>query len=465
MDKNVLKKFAIESRQELMEKVTNKISRYYVDEEFDVNQNGEVYVLVNDKHTLRLTKGEYENRQLLIKRIKEITLEQVIEEAAYTWFNRIIAIRYMEIHDYLPLTKDNQSLGVRVLSSKDNTPDPEIMKISNLINPDLDIEFNKEYYGSIQDNNKRFEYILLLVCKKLGRVIPQVFDGITDYIDILIPDNLLNDSGYITKLLKDISVDNFEQVEIIGWLYQYWNTEVFDEIYDGDMSNRKVDASKLPAATQLFTPEWVVKYMVENSLGKYWLEHSDKNNLKDNWKYYIDTEMDMQKNIKPIELKFLDPCSGSGHVLVYAFEVLFQIYLDYGYSKNEIAKLILQYNLFGLDIDNRANQLSILSVILKAREYDKNIMNNDVIKKLNILSIIDSNNLDIGSIEFIKKQIGDGELISYICDTFKDAKEYGSILKVKKYDFENLFNKILNIDEMELDIIDRGYMKTIKDKF
>ena len=221
MDKNVLKKFAIESRQELMEKVANKINRYFVDEEFNVNQNGEVYVLVNDKHTLRLTKNEYENRQLLVKRIKEITLEQVIEEAAYTWFNRIIAIRYMEIHDYLPLTKDNQSLGVRVLSSKDNTPDPEIMKISNLINPDLDIEFNKEYYGTIQDNNKRFEYILLLICKKLGKVIPQVFDGITDYIDILIPENMLNESGYITKLLVDVSVDNFERVEIIGWLYQY----------------------------------------------------------------------------------------------------------------------------------------------------------------------------------------------------------------------------------------------------
>ena len=221
MDKNVLKKFAIESRQELMDKISNKIKKFYVDEEFQVNKNGEICVLSNEKHTLSLTKAEYKNRQLLIKRINEITLEQVIEEAAYTWFNRIIAIRYMEIHDYLPLTKDNQSLGVRVLSSKDNTPDPEIMKISNLLNPDLDIEFNKEYYGTIQDNNKRFEYILLLVCKKIGKVIPQVFDGITDYIDILIPDNLLNDSGYVTKLLTEVAENNFEQVEIIGWLYQY----------------------------------------------------------------------------------------------------------------------------------------------------------------------------------------------------------------------------------------------------
>lgn len=265
MDKNVLKKFAVESRQELMEKVANKINKYFVDEYFDVNQNGEVYILINNKHTLRLTKSEYENRQLLVKRIKEITLEQVIEEAAYTWFNRIIAIRYMEIHNFLPLTKDNQSLGVRVLSSKDNTPDPEIMRISNLINPELDINFNKEYYGSIQDNNKRFEYILLLICKKLGKVIPQVFDGVTDYIDILIPDNLLNESGYISKLLEELSESNFNSVEIIGWLYQYYNQTEKDRVM---ASNKSYNKNEIPYATQLFTPDWIVKYMVENSLGK-----------------------------------------------------------------------------------------------------------------------------------------------------------------------------------------------------
>ena len=216
MDKVILKKFAIESRKDLMDKVRNKIKTFYVDEEFDSEQKGEIYVLSNEKHSLSLTNEEYQKRELLIKRIKELSLEQVIEESAYTWFNRIIAIRYMEINDYLPLTKDNQSLGIRILSSKDNTPDPEILKFTNLINPDLDIDFKKEKYIELKDDNEKFKYVLLLVCKKLGRVIPQVFDGITDYIDILIPDNLLNDTGFITKVINEVPVENYNQVEIIG---------------------------------------------------------------------------------------------------------------------------------------------------------------------------------------------------------------------------------------------------------
>ena len=223
MDKAVLKKFAIESRKDLMQRMENKIKTFYIDEEFSKQQSGDVYILANSKHSLNLSKEEYTKRELLIKRINELGLDQVIEEAAYTWFNRIIAIRYMEIHDYLPLTKDNQSLGIRVLSSKDNTPDPEIMKFTNLVNPELDIDFKKEKYVELKDDNEKFKYILLLVCRKLGRVIPQVFDGITDYVDILIPDNLLNDTGFITKVIYEVSENNYNQVEIIGWLYQYYN--------------------------------------------------------------------------------------------------------------------------------------------------------------------------------------------------------------------------------------------------
>lgn len=439
MDKNVLKKFAIESRQELMEKVANKINRYFVDEEFNVNQNGEVYVLVNDKHTLRLTKNEYENRQLLVKRIKEITLEQVIEEAAYTWFNRIIAIRYMEIHDYLPLTKDNQSLGVRVLSSKDNTPDPEIMKISNLINSDLDIEFNKEYYGSIQDNNKRFEYILLLVCKKLGKVIPQVFDGITDYIDILVPDNLLNESGYVTKLLNDVAEENFKKVEIIGWLYQYYISEKKDEVFEKLKRNIKIEKNSIPAATQIFTPDWIVKYMVENTLGKYYT------NSTMNY-YEVKTNNTINKKYDLSKIKFLDPCCGSGHILVYAFEMFFQMYLESGYNKNQISELILTNNLFGIDIDDRASQLAILSVLLKAKEFDKNIFANPCIKNINIMSIQSTEGFENYETYFndsnLKQQIYD------IINDFKYAKDIGSLLKIKEKDYSKLNNAIIQDDSI-----------------
>ena len=380
MDKAVLKKFAIESRQDLMQRIENKIKTFYIDEEFSKQQSGDVYILANSKHSLNLSKEEYTKRELLIKRINELGLDQVIEEAAYTWFNRIVAIRYMEIHDYLPLTRDNQSLGIRVLSSKDNTPDPEIMKFTNLVNPELDIDFKKEKYVELKDDNEKFKYILLLVCKKLGKVIPQVFDGMTDYIDILIPDNLLNDSGYITKLLKDVSEDNYEQVEIIGWLYQYYITEKKEKIKD----NQKIGKEELPTVTQFFTPDWIVKYMVENSLGKFWIEHHGKKELIKEWHYYIGTDYKIEEIIDPINIKCMDPCSGSGHILIYMFEVLYQIYNSCGYNTNDIAETILENNIYGLDIDNRAGQLSILSVVLKAREYDRNIFNKNALIKCNI---------------------------------------------------------------------------------
>ena len=463
MDKNVLKKFAVESRQELMEKVANKINKYFVDEYFDVNQNGEVYILINNKHTLRLTKSEYENRQLLVKRIKEITLEQVIEEAAYTWFNRIIAIRYMEIHNFLPLTKDNQSLGVRVLSSKDNTPDPEIMKISNLMNPDLDINFNKEYYGSIQDNNKRFEYILLLVCKKLGRVIPQVFDGVTDYIDILIPDNLLNESGYITNLLNDIPSNYFiEQVEIIGWLYQYYISEKKDIVFSNMKKNKKIKKQEIPAATQLFTPDWIVKYLVQNSLGRLW-NNNFNDELKENWEYFINDDEREKNNFNIKDIKVIDPCSGSGHILVYIFEMLFEMYNKLGYTKEDIPQLIIKDNLYGLDIDDRAAQLSNLSVLLKAREYDKKIFNK--INNTNIISIQESDYLEIEDLKLICKNEETKEVCEYILKIFKNAKEFGSLIKIKQYDYKALEDEINKFDLNRLNIIERAEFKKITTYF
>lgn len=445
MDKAVLKKFAIESRQDLMQRMENKIKTFYIDEEFSKQQSGDVYILANSKHSLNLSKEEYTKRELLIKRINELGLDQVIEEAAYTWFNRIVAIRYMEIHDYLPLTKDNQSLGLRVLSSKDNTPNPEIMKISNLLNPDLDIEFNKEYYGTIQDNNKRFEYILLLVCKKLGKVIPQVFDGITDYIDILIPDNLLNESGYITKVLKDVPIINFEKVEIIGWLYQYYNQSEKDRVMG---ESRVYETNEIPYVTQLFTPDWIVKYLVENSLGKYLIEKTGKSDLVNNFNYYIDENInqleDSKKNIK--DIKLLDPCCGSGHILVYAFEVLFKAYQKEGYMTNEIAYNILKNNIYGLDIDYRATQLTILALLLKAKEYDKNILNKINSSELNITTIDEVK--EDSDLNFMDLNDNNRDKLNNLIKMFRDAKSIGSLIKVDNTNFDDLESYIENDDSM-----------------
>lgn len=460
MDKSILKKFAIESRQDLMDKIRNKIKTFYIDEDFNSEQKGEIYILSNEKHSLSLTNEEFKKRELLIKRIKELSLEQVIEEAAYTWFNRIIAIRYMEINDMLPLTKDNQSLGIRVLSSKDNTPDPEILKFTNLVNPELDIDFKKEKYVELKDDNDKFKYVLLLVCKKLGRVIPQVFDGVTDYIDILIPDNLLNDTGFITKVINEVPENNYNEVEIIGWLYQYYNQTEKDRVISAKKAYKK---NEIPYATQLFTPDWIVKYMVENSLGRYWVEHNGNgaiypskklytsdnlylsSSIVDNWKYFIKEQIaQKQEKVKPTDITFIDPCCGSGHILVYAFEVLYQIYSSSGYNKNEIPELILKNNIYGIDVDDRAGQLSILSIILKAREYDKNIFNKEIIKNLNILSIQESNAINENILDNITSK-NQKDIAEYLKITFHNAKEVGSLLIVENYDYNEL-RKIINDD-------------------
>lgn len=438
MDKAILKKFAIESRQDLMQRMEKKIKTFYIDEEFSKQQSGDVYILANAKHSLNLSKEEYDKRELLIKRINELGLDQVIEEAAYTWFNRIVAIRYMEIHDYLPLTRDNQSLGVRVLSSKDNTPDPEIMKFTNLVNPELDIDFKKEKYVELKDDNEKFKYILLLVCKKLGRVIPQVFDGVTDYINILIPDNLLNESGFVNKIITEVPEENYEQVEIIGWLYQYYNQIEKDRVISGKKTYKK---NEIAYATQLFTPDWIVKYMVENSLGKYWIEHSEKSLISEKWKYFINDGIKEENKEKPSEIKFIDPCCGSGHILVYAFEIFYEIYLQSGYNKNDISEMILKNNLYGLDIDDRAGQLSILSVILKAREYDKNIFNKEVVRNLNIMSIQESNMLSNVIVDNVKVE-KNKECAEYLIETFKNAKEIGSLLLIDDKNYDDLKKEI-----------------------
>lgn len=434
MDKNVLKKFAIESRKELMDKIRNKVNSFYVDENFKSEQKGDIYILSNENHSLSLTNEDFKKRKLLIKRINDLSLEQVIEEAAYTWFNRIIAIRYMEINDILPLTKDNQSLGIRVLSSKDNIPDPEILKFTNLTNPELDIDFKKEKYIDLKNDNEKFKYILLLICKKLSKVIPQVFDGITDYIDILIPDNLLNDTGFITKIINEVPEENFNEVEIIGWLYQYY---IFDlkDIYKEKY--KKYDKDSLPVMTQIFTTDSIVKYMVENAIGTKLYENNI--DIRTDCSYYMinkEFEDTNKKNIE--EIKFIDPCCGSGHILVYAFDVFYKVYQQLGYNKKDIPSLIIKNNIYGIDIDERAVQLATLAILLKAREYDKELFNKRI--DINIVSINESNNISLNNVMSLSDEANNK--LEYLISIFKDAKEYGSILKIKKYDYSDLINEL-----------------------
>ena len=344
MNKTALKEFAINSRKDLISRIKLKLSLFFVDENFSIEKNGDVYELSNENHKFSLTEDEYKKRELLLKRINEVGLDKVIEEAAYTWFNRLIAIRYMEVNDFLPLGHDNESLGIRVLSSIDNKPDPEILKYSNLINSQLDINFSNAYYQTLNNDNEKFKYIIQLISNKLKKVIPIVFDGNTDYIDILIPENMLSETGFVSKILKEISEDDFKKVEIIGWLYQFYISERKDEVFADLKKNIKLNSSTIPAATQLFTPDWIVKYMIENTISNY-IENLDEE------KYKYRLKSSLKENISNInEFKIIDPCCGSGHILVYAFEVLFDLYVNLGFNKRDIAELILKNNIYGIDI-------------------------------------------------------------------------------------------------------------------
>ena len=458
MDKTVLRNFAIESRKDLMEKIDRKIKLFYVDEEFKKDNRGDVIVLSNDKHTLILTKDEDSNRDKLLKRIIELGYDQVVEEAAYTWFNRIIAIRYMEIHDYLPLTADNQSIGVNVLSSADNSANPDILKFTTLSNPNLDINFNKEKYAELSTTDEKFKYILLLICRKLGKVIPQVFDGITDYIDLLIPDNLLLDGNFIYNLIKNIPSSYFDKVEIIGWLYQYYNQSEKDRVISAKKVYKK---HEIAYATQLFTPDWIVKYMVDNSLGKYWIERNKESALTNKLNYLISNSTEKKLEYEdPTNITFIDPCCGSGHILVYAFELFYQMYEEAGYNKKDIASLILEKNIYGLDIDDRAGQLSILSIVLKAREYDKNIFNNNVIKDLNILSIQESHCLDEFALDSLDEPFK--TQAKNLKDVYLNAKEFGSLIVSDNLDYTELINCINSKNTIETVILREPLTNIIK---
>lgn len=444
MNRATLKDFAIDSRKNLIERVKIKLNLYYINESFEVQKNGDIYILTNSNHSLSLTNKEYEQRELLLKRVKEVGLDIVIEEAAYTWFNRLIAIRYMEVNDFLPLGKNNENLGIRVLSSNDNTPNPEILKFSNLFNEQLDLNVNKEIYSSLNDENEKFKYILLLVCNKLKQVIPAVFDGVTDYIDLLIPEKMLSETGFITKLIRDLPEEDFAKVEIIGWLYQYYNQTEKDRVINAKQVYKK---NEIAYATQLFTPDWIVKYIVENSLGKYIIEHSDLEQSSFDWEFFVNKNITKGKSIDPTNITLFDPCSGSGHILVYAFDLLYKCYEQYGYNKKEISARILKDNLFGLDIDDRAGQLTILSVLLKAREYDKDIFKKDIIKELNVFSIQESNTIDYFSIENITNEEAKSQA-KYLYDLFKNAKEIGSLLIPKENNFKELIDYLNNNNDI-----------------
>ena len=456
MDKNVIKKYAVWARRELISRVSQKAYQYGIRENDIIDAN------VDNIDGKILSDSEKKERRALIAQVAEKGFEQVMEEVAYTWFNRFSALRFMEVNGYLPT-------HVRVFTDDGNNFKPQI--ITEAIHMELDgLDMNKVYaLKEANDNDELFKYLLITQCNALNEILPGMFQKIADFTELLFPDNLLREGSVIAKMITLIPEDDWKDaVQIIGWLYQYYNSEPKDVVFANLKKNIKITKENIPAATQLFTPDWIVRYMVENSLGRLWLEGHPNDELKSKWDYYLDEakqEVDVQekldkirgeyKNFKPEEICVIDPCMGSGHILVYAFDVMMQIYEAYGFNQRDAAKSIVENNIFGLDIDERAAQLAYFAVMMKARQYDRRFFSRKV--QPHVHSICESNHLNPFIVEYFVN--GDDKLkadMQTLIDDLHDAKEYGSILNITHVDFDAMyarFDEIKNESSIYTELI------------
>lgn len=493
MDKTAIKNYAIWARTKLIEDIKYKASLLGITEKgiadaLPQSTTQEQYFDIGTREPYAIRGVQIAQRRSLAEAIKKKAQESdyltaynsIIEEVAYTWFNRFIAVRFMEVNDYLPCK-------IRVLSAVDGRQEPDI--VQNPFDAKLDYtSAEEELISQNQMNNegdKLFNMLFVKVCNELSKVLPQLFEAEQDYTELLLNISYTDQDGLIYKLVHDIPEDNFDvnavdeegkpigQVEIIGWLYQYYNTEPKNETFALLKKNVKITKERIPSATQLFTPDWIVRYMVENSLGRLVISgqlvvdsgqslvNSEEERIakekelaeRFGWKYYLpeakqDADVREQlnqlttNNYSPETIKVIDPCMGSGHILVYAFDVLMQIYTQMGYTDKDAALSILENNLYGLDIDKRAFQLAYFAVLMKARQYHKFILKKQ--PQCHIYAIAESNGINMKHLAYFGAQLDElakpvalnqmQELIA----TLHDAKEYGSIISVADYDWDLL---------------------------
>ena len=476
MDKTAIKNYAIWARTKLIEDIKYKASLLGITEKgiadaLQQSTTQEQYFDIGTREPYAIRGVQIAQRRSLAEAIKKKAQESdyltaynsIIEEVAYTWFNRFIAVRFMEVNDYLPCK-------IRVLSAVDGRQEPDI--VQNPFDAKLDYTSAEEeliiQHQMNNEGDKLFNMLFVKVCNDLSKVLPQLFEAEQDYTELLLNISYTDQDGLIYKLVHDIPEDNFDvnavdeegkpvgQVEIIGWLYQYYNTELNDTVYDGSYAKKKLSKEWIPAATTIYTPDWVVKYMVENSLGRLWCEgHPESTLLKENWKYYLDeaqqeesVQAELAKlkeeyaKLRPEDIKVIDPCMGSGHILVYAFDVLMQIYTQVGYTDKDATISILENNLYGLDIDKRAFQLAYFAVLMKARQYHKFILKKQ--PQCHIYAIAESNGINMKHLAYFGAQLDELarpvalNQIQELIATLHDAKEYGSIISVADYDWDLL---------------------------
>lgn len=421
MNKNAIKNFAVSARILLIQAVTQKAFEYEVTED---GKNDPSQAAVNGQS---LTSAEQSQRAQLIAQIRAKGFASTMEEAAYTWFNRFIALRFMEVNNYLPS-------HTRIFSDEDGNFKPEVLTDAvNLEIDGLDKELVLELLEQ-QKNEQLYQYIIITQCNALNEGLPEMFERIGGWTELLFPKNLLREDSVIAHMVKDIPESDWnDQVQIIGWLYQYYNSEPKDKVFANLKKNIKISAADIPAATQLFTPDWIVRYMVENSLGRLWTEgHGKPENA--NWKYYLEeaeqedavkSELEnlraAYREIQPEQIKIIDPCMGSGHILVYAFDVLIDIYTACGWSERDAAKSILRNNLYGLDIDRRAYQLAYFAVMMKARQYNRRILSAE--NQPNLANFAD--------VMHVNTSLLSGSLRKF-AEQFQFADTYGSLMTVTK---------------------------------
>ena len=445
MNKTAIKNYAIWARVNLIEAAKQRAYQYEITKDNITDANADV---VSGKP---LSKEEKEQRRQLIDQINRKGFDQVMEEVAYTWFNRFIALRFMEVNGYLP-TK------IRVFTDSEGNFKPEILKEALTVELPVDKSRVMELLEK-QDNEELYKMLLIAQCNELSNGLPDMFEVISNYTELLFPNNLLKEDSILGEMVNSIPEEDWtDAVQIIGWLYQYYNSELKDETFALLKKNVKISKERIPAATQLFTPDWIVRYMVENSLGRLWYEGHPNEEIKKEWKYYLDeaqqepeveeqlkTIREEYKNIKPEDIKVIDPCMGSGHILVYAFDVLMQIYTSAGWSERDAAESILENNLYGLDIDDRAGQLAYFAVMMKARKYNRRILTKNIRPK--VYSIQESNNIAVNA----WWRFGPEEDIARrLVQDLTDAKEYGSILNlsVTTTELQALRKRLDDIDEM-----------------
>lgn len=487
MDKTAIKNYAVAARRKLIEAVRQKAFQYYVFEEGALSAeeannrlraDGIFLTLAQKKarlnlcYELALHGNDLDNKK---------AYQHVMEEVAYTWFNRLIALRFIEVNDYMPS-------GIRILSSMDKGRiEPDAMREAERLDYVDQAKIAELRSDTKLDSSDRlYKYILISQCNALADILPGMFEKIMDYTELLLPDALFTKGGIVYDLVNAIDEGDFrDQVQIIGWLYQYYISEKKDEVFAALKKNIKINKETIPAATQLFTPEWIVKYMVENSLGRLWLEHEQANAGLSNeylngsffgWKYYIE-EAEQEANVqqqlavireerkfmKPEDIKLIDPCMGSGHILVYAFDVLYQIYASQGYAERDIPNLILQHNIYGLDIDGRAAQLAYFALMMKARSYSRRFFRQEKIPYPHVHAVIESDGVERHHLDYMGNGMSKAEQkeckedLAYLISLFADAREYGSILKIERqlgYDKLRKFAGAMRLGQMDIDVGD-----------